>query len=62
MMQKLWIIYRPGGEHYILTKEPLGGIAAWAKGQDVSVAEYTLSRVVYQPPVKAAKQKDAKGK
>lgn len=43
---KLWIVVRSNGEHYLLEKEPLEGLAAWAVGQDVIIREYVFLRLV----------------
>lgn len=47
MNDKLWVIIHANGDHFTLEKEPLEGILVWAKGQAVTVREYTFSSVVY---------------
>ncbi len=44
---KVWIVIQPSGEHFLLEKEPLEGIAKWAEGQSVVVHEYRHSKIVY---------------
>jgi hypothetical protein len=41
------MVVRPNGEHYFIEKEPLEGLLGWAAGQEVTVLEYTFTRVVY---------------
>lgn len=44
---KIWIVVRSNGEHHLLEREPLEGIDAWAKGQDVTIIEYGFSTIRY---------------
>jgi len=46
----LWLVIKPNGEHFLLEKEPLEGILAWANGQDVQVREYRFHHLVYPQP------------
>jgi len=41
----IWIVVRTNGEHHLLEKEPIEGIDAWAKGQDVTVIEYGFQKI-----------------
>lgn len=52
---KLWIVVRENGEHYLLEREPLEGVARWAKGQNVTVLEYSFAKVVYPEEPRAAR-------
>jgi len=53
--ERVWIVIRPSGERDLLYKEPLEGIAAWAKGLNATVAEYRFSGVAHAAPKKAKK-------
>jgi len=59
---KQWIVVRSDGERFLVEKEPLEGIHAWAKGQFVTVLEYDFGRVIYEkhPPVKSEPAPPAK--
>ncbi len=48
---RIWVVIRPGERHLIL-KEPIEGIAVWAKGVDATVLEYTFAAVIHTPPPK----------
>lgn len=52
---KVYVVVRSDGERFMVEKEPLEGIQAWAKGQFVTVLEYGSPAVVYEkhPPVKS---------
>ena len=50
--ERLWVVVRSTGERYYVDKPIEGGIEAWAKGQHITVAEYTFARVAHAPPVK----------
>ena len=51
---KIWLVIRPtGGRHFI---DKFDDITAWAKGLDVTVAEYALTEVVHTPPQKPLKK------
>ncbi len=47
---KVWLVIRPSGERHFIDK--LDDITEWAKGLDVTVAEYQLTEVVHTPPPK----------
>lgn len=49
---RLWVVIRPNGERHFLTKEPLEGMGAWAKGLDVTIVEYAFSKITHTPPPK----------
>lgn len=49
---KIWLVLQPSGERHFLHKEPLEGIAAWAKGVNATVTEYEFAGVVHTPPPK----------
>jgi hypothetical protein len=55
MNEHIWVIIRENGEHYLLEKAPLEGFDVWAKGQKVTVLEYTYSGRIYPKP-EAAKR------
>lgn len=44
---RVWIVIRSNGERFLVEREPLEGIVAWAAGQDVTVIEYTVLTVVH---------------
>mgnify|MGYP001558853254 CR=1 FL=1 len=55
-LKTLWVVIREGGDRHHIDREPDEGIEAWAKGQDIIVLEYTLTKVVHQrQPKKASK-------
>lgn len=47
---KIWFVIWPNGERNFLHREPLEGIAAWAKGVNATIVEYTFKAVVHTPP------------
>lgn len=49
---RIWVVIRPSGERDLIHKEPLEGMAVWAKGVDATIVEYKLSAVVHVPPPK----------
>lgn len=51
---RLWLVIRSTGECDFLRKEPLEGMAEWAKGLEVTIAEYRFRAVVHTPPLKKA--------
>lgn len=51
--EKVWVVVRSGGDRHYIDREPDEGIEAWAKGQDILVLEYTLTRIIRQRPAKA---------
>jgi hypothetical protein len=42
----IWIVVRPNGDRHFVEKEPLEGIHAWARGQNVTVLQYEFSTVL----------------
>lgn len=48
---KIWVVVRPTGERHTIDK-PFDDVREWAKGLDVTIAEYHLARVVHTPPPK----------
>lgn len=54
-MTKIWVVFRPNGEQYVLLKEPLEGMENWARGQEVTVIEYGKTRQVW-PAVEGEKK------
>ncbi len=50
LQKRLWMVVRSNGERHLIHKEPIEGIAEWAKGSDSTVAEYQLAAVVHTPP------------
>lgn len=44
---RLWLVIKPSGERHFIEKEPLGGVAEWAKGLDVTILEYQFTAVVH---------------
>lgn len=55
--REMWIVIRPSGERDFLTKEPLEGLEAWAKGLDATIVRYGCPTVVYTPPETAKEVK-----
>lgn len=51
--QKIWLVTRPTGERHFIDK--LDDIEGWAKGLDVTIAEYRLNGIVHTPPPKRSK-------
>ena len=51
---KMWVVIREGGDRHHIDREPDEGIEARAKGQNILVLEYTLTKVVHQRPPKVA--------
>ena len=52
---KIWIVVRPGGEPHFITKPPDEGMAEWAKGLYVTIAEYTFVAITHtHAPVEKA--------
>jgi hypothetical protein len=51
--EKVCLVIRPTGERHYIDK--IDDIAEWAKGLDVTIAEYRLSGVVHTPPPKPPK-------
>jgi len=49
---RIWVVTRPSGERDFIHREPLGGIVAWAKGVDATVAEYRFAAITHTPPPK----------
>lgn len=49
---KIWVVIRENGDQFVLYKEPLGGLEAWAAGQTVKVLEFTFTRVAYEKKAK----------
>lgn len=47
---RIWVVVRPTGERDYLDKEPLEGIAAWAKGLNATIAVYPFGDVIHMPP------------
>lgn len=47
---KMWVVIRAGGDRHPIDREPDEGIDEWARGQDVTVLEYTLTRVIRGRP------------
>jgi hypothetical protein len=45
--RRLWLVIKPSGERHFIEKEPLGGVAEWAKGLDVTILEYQFAAVVH---------------
>lgn len=55
--RKVCLVIRPTGEHHYIDK--IDDIAEWAKGLDVTIAEYRLAGIVHTPPPKKpGKEKD----
>ncbi len=53
---KIWLVIRPtGGRHFI---DKFDDIEEWAKGLDVTVAEYGLTGVVHTPSQKPPKKSE----
>ncbi len=48
MNEKIWVVVQATGEFHFLTKAPLEGFDEWAKGQNITVLEYTFTRYVYK--------------
>ena len=44
---RIWIVVGSDGQRFLVEREPLGGMAAWAAGQKVTVIEYTTPAVIY---------------
>ena len=53
--KKIWLVFA-NGERHLITREPLEGIAAWAKGSNATVVEYRFAEVVYAPQEKKKKE------
>lgn len=49
---KIWLVMRPTGERHFIDKPFPDGITEWAKGTDVTIAEYRLGGIVHTPPPK----------
>ena len=47
---KIWLVIRPTGARHFIDK--CDDIEEWAKGLDVTVAEYEITGVVHAPPPK----------
>lgn len=47
--EKIWAIVLPSGERHIIDK-PFDDIQEWAKGMNVTIAEYTIRDIIYRPP------------
>lgn len=52
LRMKIWVVIRENGDQFVLYKEPLGGLEAWAAGQTVKVLEFTFTRVAYEKKAK----------
>jgi hypothetical protein len=48
---KIWIVIEPTGLRHLVDKEPLEGILVWARGQQVTVIEYSAPLIVHPPTV-----------
>lgn len=48
--RQIWLVIRPTGERHFIDK--LDDIQAWAKGLDVTIAEYRLAGIVHTPSPK----------
>ena len=44
----IWIVVRSNGERHFVSKEPLEGIHAWARGQNVTVIQYDFATMLYE--------------
>ena len=50
---RIWVaIFHHNGERHTFLHEPIGGIAAWSKGVDVTVVEYKFVAITHTPPLK----------
>jgi hypothetical protein len=49
---RIWVVIRPSGERDFIHREPLEGIAAWAKGVNATIAEYRFAAVTHAAPPK----------
>jgi hypothetical protein len=49
---RIWVVIRPSGERDLIHREPLGGIVAWAKGVDATIAEYRFAAIAHAAPPK----------
>jgi hypothetical protein len=49
---RIWVVIRPSGERDFIHREPLEGIAAWAKGVNATIAEYRFASVTHAAPPK----------
>jgi len=49
---RIWVVIRPSGERDFIHREPLEGIAAWAKGVNATIAEYRFTAVTHAAPPK----------
>jgi hypothetical protein len=49
---RIWVVIRPSGERDFIHREPLEGIAAWAKGVNATIAEYCFAAVTHAAPPK----------
>ena len=48
---RIWVVFFHGnGERHTFFKEPLEGMAKWAKGLNATVVEYQCSGVAHVPP------------
>jgi hypothetical protein len=45
-------VIRPSGERDLIHREPLEGMAAWARGVDATIAEYRFAAVTHAAPPK----------
>ncbi len=54
---KIWLVIRPTGARHFIDK--FDDITEWAKGLDVTVAEYGLTGVVHTPPPKPLKKSES---
>lgn len=50
---KICLVIRPSGERHFIDKTE--DIMEWAKGVDVTIAEYRLTGIVHTPPLKPPK-------
>jgi hypothetical protein len=48
--ERILLVVLPTGEKHFLEKPMLDGIEEWAKGMDVTIAEYRFAEVVHTPP------------
>jgi hypothetical protein len=49
---RIWVVIRANGERHLVTKEFMEGMAEWAKGTDVTIAEYGFVAITHTPPLK----------
>lgn len=48
--RKLWVVIGPDGQRHFLDREPLGGIEAWARGQNVVIDEFVFRTRIHPKP------------